>query len=414
MAGSPKNSTKRRSDGDGSVYQRHSPDCPRPVNGKGKPSCKCRWVGAIVLTYIDGKPVRRKVSANTESGAAAAVRELRERHAAEQLPAAGKPITVEKWMLHWLTQIAPRRVGSELTISNSYDTKVRQYIIPLLGRHRLDQLTPEHIEAAWDVLRATGNPTGGNGQPLADSTVLQTHRILSRALKVAVQRKRIRHNPADSNSMDAPTAEEKEMSLLTIEEARAVLAAATQDRMEARWVIALALGLRQGEALGLRWDDVDLDDSALRVRQALKRVKGKGLVFGAPKSRRSKRDVALPAEVLTVLKAHRKRQLAERVEHGSEWHDFGLVFAQPNGKPIDPSRDSRNWHALLTRADVPAVRLHDARHTAATIMLLMGVDARTVMETLGHSQIGVTMKYQHVVDQLKRDAADKMGAALWG
>jgi len=397
MASNPKDSRKQRSDGDGSIYF---------------DAARNRWIGAVVLGYIDNKPIRRKVSATTRSGAATKLRELRERYADQQMPAAGKPITVEKWMLYWLTQIAPRRVRP-LTMT-SYETKVRHYIVPLLGHHRLDRLTPEHIEAAWDALRATGNPKANDPKPLSPATVRQTHRILSRALKVAVQRKRLRTNPADSNSMDAPTAREKEMSVLNVAQVRAVLEAAKGDRMEARWAVALSLGLRQGEALGLRWEDVDLDDRVLRVRQALQRIKGHGIVFGEPKSAKGKRDIALHAELARMLKAHRKAQTAERLVAGSAWHDSGLVFTQSDGHPIDPSRDSKAWRALIARAGVPAVRLHDARHSAATLMLLSGVQTRVVMDTLGHSQISMTSKYQHAVDQMKRDAADAVGEALWG
>lgn len=414
MAEKPKDSRKQRSDGEGSLYPKHHPDCARPVNQHGSPKCKCPWVGAIVLGYIDGKPIRRKVQAPTRAAAANRLREKRDEYAEQQLPAAGKPMSVEKWMLYWLTQIAPRKVAAQ-TIQNSYDCKVRQYIVPLLGHHRLDRLTPEHIEAAWDHLRTVGNPKLGNdATPLSEKTVLQTHRILSRALKVAQQRKRVRANPADTKSMDAPTAKDKEMDVFTVSEVKAVLDAATADRLEARWVIALSKGLRQGEALGLRWEDVDLDDKVLRVRVGLQRIKGKGLVLGDLKTKGSRRDLALADEEVRILRAHKKAQTAERLAAGSSWHDAGLVFTQPNGKPIDPSRDSAAWHRLLDTAGVKQIRLHDARHSAATVMLLKGVDQRTVMDTLGHSQISVTAKYQHVVDEIKRDAAEAVAGALWG
>ena len=397
MAAGSKDSRKHRSDGEGSIYF---------DKARGK------WIGAVVLGYVDNKPIRRKVSANSRAAAATKLREKREEYADQQLPVAGKPITVEKWMLYWLTQIAPRRVRP-LTMA-SYETKVRHYIVPLLGHHRLDRLTPEHIEAAWDVLRETGNPKSANPQPLSPATVRQAHRILSRALKVAVQRKRLRINPADGNSMDAPTAPDKEMNVLNAEQVRTVLETAKGDRMEARWAVALALGLRQGEALGLRWADVDLEDRVLRVRQSLQRIKGQGIVFGEPKSAKGRRDVALHAELVSILKAHRKRQNADRLAAGTAWHDSGLVFTQVDGKPMDPSRDSKAWRALVARAGVPAVRLHDARHSAATLALLKGVPTRVVMDMLGHSQISMTSKYQHAVDQMKRDAADAVGDSLWG
>jgi integrase len=197
-----------------------------------------------------------------------------------------------------------------------------------------------------------------------------------------------------------------------VTEAQAVLEAAKGGRLEARWVIALTLGLRQGEALGLGWEHVDLDEGVIRVRRALKRVKGKGLIFGPVKSKKSNRDLPIFPELLPILRAHKKAQTAERLEAGTAWHDDGLVFCQVNGKPIDPSRDYQSWQALLKTAGVKRYRLHAARHSAATFLLLEGVDTRVVMELLGHSQISVTARYQHVVDEAKKTATAKVGGRL--
>jgi integrase len=172
----------------------------------------------------------------------------------------------------------------------------------------------------------------------------------------------------------------------------------------ARWSVALALGLRQGEALGLAWDDVDLDGGTLTVR-----------VLVPPKSRAGRRTIALPQPLVDALKAHRSAQAAERLAAGTDWVKSGLVFTQPNGKPIDPASDYRQWHALLAGAGVRRARLHDARHTAATIMLTMGIPARVAMEILGHSQTSLTLGTDsHVVPELAQDAANRVGTALWG
>lgn len=398
MPPAPKNSgRKKRTDGEGSIYYDEA---------RGK------FIGALVVGYRDGKPVRRKVSANTKSGAATKLRELREEHQATTLPV-GKVASVEQWMNYWLNNIAARKVG-ELTLNNSYRQKVRDYIIPLLGHHRLDRLTPDLIEEAWNYLADVGNPKKDDPDPLSANTVHQTHAILRRALKVAVQRKRLASNPAGADSMDAPPAEDRDIDPLTMKEARAVLEAAKSKRNGARWAIALGLGLRQGEALGLTWDNVDLDAGELRVRQALKRVKGKGLILGSVKSKKSKRELPIPPELLALLKAHKKAQTAERLEAGSAWEGGGFVFCQPNGRPIDPSRDYQSWQALLKEAKVKPYRLHAARHSAATFLLLEGVDTRVVMDLLGHSQISVTAKYQHAVDEAKKSATAKMGSALMG
>jgi integrase len=160
---------------------------------------------------------------------------------------------------------------------------------------------------------------------------------------------------------------------------------------------------------------VDLDAGWLSVRQALQRQPGVGLVLVKPKSRAGRRTIALPPQLREILRAHRAAQLQERLAAGSEWRDHGLVFCQVNGKPLDPRSDHRAWRAVLTAAGVRQARLHDARHTAATLLLTQGVPARVVMEILGHSQIALTLgTYTHVAPEVAEDAALRMGEALWG
>lgn len=401
--------TKNRTDGDGSVYQRHSPDCSRPTDGRGKSTCKCKWQGVYVVgtkpNPKGGRPllVRKKVSANTKSAAAVKLADLKQKHAADDLPADGKSITVEQWMNHWYRKVLPR-YAKPYTVAG-YNAKVNQYIIPILGHHRLDKLTPEHIEDAWDRLRDEGNPTLDDPVPLSANTIHQTHRILSRALKVAVQRKKLRNNPAGASMMDAPPQVEQPIVPMTEEEVDAVLAACRGQWNAARWNVALAIGLRQGEALGLRWDDVDLETGEIQIRQTLMRLTGQGIVFGAPKSEKSRRGIALPPSLHERLKAHRIEQNERRLELGSHWTDSGLVFTLEDGRPLDPSVDAGRWRRLLETAGVRHYRLHDARHSAGTMMVNEGVDIRTAMAILGHSQLSVTMRYQHVVDEAKRGAA---------
>jgi integrase len=215
--------------------------------------------------------------------------------------------------------------------------------------------------------------------------------------------------------VDTPSLPRNEIRPLTTTGARAVLDTASADRNAARWSVALALGLRQGEALGLAWDDLDLDGGKLTVRRALQRQLGRGLVLVEPKSRAGHRPISLPPQLIDALRTHRAEQAAERLRAGNVWEDHGLVFAQPNGRPVDPRADHRAWKNLLAAADVPDARLHDARHTAATLLLSQGVPARVAMEIFGHSQISLTLQtYSHVTAELHRDAADKVGEALWG
>ena len=184
--------------------------------------------------------------------------------------------------------------------------------------------------------------------------------------------------------------------------------------MQARWLVGLALGLRQGEALGLWWEDIDLDTGLLRVRRALQRQRGGGLVFTDPKTQRSKRTLPLPAPLLTALRDHRQQQAKEQITAGSLWQGSLCVFTTPVGTPIDPRNDYREFKKLLARAELPSVRLHDLRHTAASLLLAQGVPARVVMEILGHSAIALTMNtYSHVAPEVSREAADRMAQMLW-
>jgi integrase len=247
---------------------------------------------------------------------------------------------------------------------------------------------------------------------LAPATILQTHRLLSRALKIALQRGRVGRNVC--TLVDAPSVPQTEIEPLSVADARKILTSANTRRNGVRWAIALALGLRQGEALGLQWSDLDFEGGTLTVRRALQRQRGQGLVLVEPKSRSGRRTIALPEPIVALLRSHQTAQTAERLHAGSEWRDLDLVFAQRTGAPIDSRADRRAWDQLLKDAGVRPARLHDARHTAATTLLLMGVPARVVMQILGHSQIGLTLgTYSHVVPELATDAADKIAQAYW-
>ena len=212
--------------------------------------------------------------------------------------------------------------------------------------------------------------------------------------------------------VDAPKAVQHEVTALTAHEARRLIHVAGDDRMQARWIVGLALGLRQGEALGLWWEDVDAQ--LLRIRRALQRQRGGGLVFTEPKTRRSKRTIPLPPPLVRALIEHRDRQDKERVTAGSLWQGSPCVFSSPIGTPVDPRNDFREFRKLLARAGLPPVRLHDLRHTAASLLLAQNVPARVVREILGHSQIALTMNtYSHVAPEVSREAADRMARMLW-
>jgi integrase len=191
------------------------------------------------------------------------------------------------------------------------------------------------------------------------------------------------------------------------------LAARRSHRLHALFVVALGLGLRRGELLGLRRTDIDQATGQLRVWQTLQRVRGAGVVYGPPKSRRSRRVLTTPAVVSTALRAHRERQIADRVAAGDSWTDTGLVFTTATGRHIEPRNLNTALGRLLARAGVRRIRFQDLRHTCATLLMSRGVSPRMVMDILGHSQIAVTMNtYGHVIPAMQQEAAGHMDNAL--
>jgi integrase len=360
-----------------------------------------RWHGYVSMGLKDGgKRDRRHVASVKRADVVRMVRELEEQRDAGVVPPSGRGVTVEQWMNLWIDTIASRKVRPSTLVG--YRTCLKRINL-VLGHHRLDKLQPEHLEAFYTRLEADG---------LSSTTALLHHRVISRALKVALQRGRVARNVA--TLVDAPTPRREEAQPLTATEAKRLLHAAKDLPNGARWSVALALGLRQGEALGLLWDAVDLDAGTLTVRRALQRQKGKGLVLVEPKSRAGRRTIKLPAPLRDALRTHRTQQAEQRMTVANVWEDRGFVFCQPNGRPIDARRDWLDWKALLKAAEVRDARVHDARHTAATLLLQQGVPARVVMEVLGHSQISLTLgTYSHVVPELAEEAAQRMGDALW-
>lgn len=362
-----------------------------------------RWHGFVSMgSSGDGRRDRRHVSAKTRPEVVAKVKDLEAKRDAAYVVAA-KPMTVEEWLAYWSESIAPARVRARTLAS--YKSMIRMHLLPYIGKRRLDQLLPEHIELMYTKLLDKG---------LSPATVLRVHRLLHRALRVATQRDRVARNVA--SLVEPPRqARPNTPEPLNVEECRKVLAAAKGRRNEARWTVALALGLRQSEALALQWRDIDLVLGTLSVRRGLHRVPGQGLVFTEPKNERSRRTIALPKPLVEQLKRHRETQELERLVAGSEWDDsWELVFAQPNGRPLDKHSDYEAWTQLLKDAGVRHIRLHDGRHTAATLLLVAGVHPRVVMELLGHSQMRTTMDiYSHVMPALAQEAADRMATTLW-
>ena len=212
--------------------------------------------------------------------------------------------------------------------------------------------------------------------------------------------------------VNGPRVERYEIRPFTPEEARTFLANVRGHRLEALYSVALTLGLRQGEALGLRWQDVDLQLGYLRVAKQLQRIEGK-LQLVEPKTAKSRRTIVMPPSITAALRAHRELQAAELRRQGGKRNPLDLIFTRENGGPLDGTVVTHQFHRLLDQAHLDQRRFHDLRHSCATLLLAQGVPARVVMEILGHSQIALTMNtYAHVIPELRRNAADRMEALI--
>lgn len=388
-----------------------------------------RWHARVTVgRRLDGERDRRHISRRTKRELDAAVRELENARDSGQQPWLLDNVTVEQWVEHWLDEILPLAVRWKTR--SGYVSHMKVHVIPFIGAARLTYLRPETPERLYRELLDQGRST---------QVVHGVHRTLRSCLAEAVRRQRILSNPAALAR--PPRVERTEIEPLSVEECRAVLAAA-QGRLDgARWSVPLSLGLRQGEALGLLWDDGDLDAGILRVRRALQRrtwmhgcsprtrkvpVCGNkrgadcpqrrdgGLVLVEPKTRALRRSVALPAPLVAELRAHRAAQNRVKLERANVLdHTLDLVFSTDWGIPVDPAADQREWKQLLRDAGVREVRLHDARHTAATLLLLQSVDIRTVMAIMGWTEMATAQRYVHAVDELRHEAARRMGMTLW-
>jgi integrase len=312
-------------------------------------------------------------------------------------------MTVGRYLDVWL-EVSVRDTVRQRTWEG-YAHLVKKHIAPALGRVKLRSLATTHVRGLYRQKLDSGLPP---------RTVQYIHVTLKKALSQAVDDGLIPRNPAAP--VKAPRPARKEIRPLTQEQARALLDAAGEagDRFEALYVVAIHCGLRQGELLGLRWEDVDLETGALQVRRTLSESRERGHIFEPPKNGKG-RNVRLTAKARAALKDHRKRQLEERMRLADLWEDNGLVFPDQVGRPMNASNlATRSFKPLLERAGLPeTVRVHDLRHTCATILFQLGHHPKKVQELLGHANIGITLDtYSHVLPGMGDDLADAMDRAL--
>jgi integrase len=354
-----------------------------------------RWVAAISIGPRGNRTrlVRYAKSRAKKAGKAEAEQLLDElRKLARPMVGSGR-MTVGQYLRSWLDTAGKRSLKASTW--RTYDVALRLHIDPTLGPVTLARLTAEHV----DTMLA-----GLDLEPKGQRNVLG---FLGRVLDVALDRGHVLRNAA--RQVDPPRVARSEPAVLGPSEAKRILAAVRGDRLEALWVAALGTGLRQGELLGLRWEDVDLDQAAMTVTYALVRTNG-AYGLDEPKTARSRRFIALPAFVVAALREHRVRQLEERLAAGEATAE-GLVFVSPVGRPLNGGWVSHRWRTIATAAGVD-VTFHGLRHTNATILSDVGIPESVRMSRMGHTTTSSHRRYAHATEAPDRAAAAALDEAL--
>lgn len=419
----------------------------RNVNGEGniRQRPDGRWEGRAYVNTTDGREVRRSVYGQTWEEAHDRLTKLQ----AGQMMGVRLPTTtstVGEYLDFWLNEIVRGRVRP--TTFQSYEYMTRTYLVRALGKKRLTKLRGVDIRQAFNRVKLTcqccalgkdhareeraaqlraqqaarkprknarkivGARCCAKTPPeccrslVADGTIRYLHRILRAALQDAVAEDVLTQNAAKNVRLSQRY--RPRFVPWSGDEARSFLAVARRDRLYALYAVALSLGLRRGEALGLRWEDVDLEGAVVRVRQALHRV-NRRLELGPVKTDGSERAVALPEACCAALRRHRELQEAERHGAGNAWKDHNLVFATKIGTPIDPRNINRHFEELCTAAGVRRIRFHDLRHSCATLLYEQGVPIENIQDVLGHSSPTITkLIYIEVTERVQRAAVDRL------
>lgn len=384
----------KNANGEGSVYKR--------ADG--------RWAASITVEDpTTGTTKRRTLYAKTRREAREKLRAAHERAAQEQ-PITDTRAALATWIERWIEttlEASPRKQ----TTRELYATVARHYIATdPIARRTLDRLRPSDVEAFLLRLR---NAEKDDGAPAySASTIRTTYTVLRSILDGAVRDGLLARNPVES--VKRPSAERTEARYLTADEARALMEAARSSRHYAAVVLIAHTGLRRGEALALRWEDVDLEGPtpSVRVRGTLARTRG-ALVVTAPKTTQSRRTVPLTAEAVAVLRQQSAAQKRDRLRAANLWADTDFVFTTATGEPIDPRNLFRVVQVAAKAAGLEHVGVHSLRHTAATLMLESGVNIKAVSSLMGHSSIAITGDvYAHVTDDTARAAMAALGGAL--
>jgi integrase len=371
-----------------------------------------RGDGYSIVVELDRDPVTNKRRQKWHSGYRTkrdAERALTEILASKQAGGYVEPTkqTLSQFTTEWLAAIKPTlRPATHY----SYARNLRLHVVPRLGSVQLRRIDAGMLNTLYAALLADGRKDHAGGG-LSPRTVRYIHTILHRALKDAVKWGRLPRNPADAaDPPQAAAASRPESITWTADQLRTFLDSTRSSRHWTAYLVLATTGLRRGEALGLRWSDVDLDTGRASIRQTVIAVKHAALL-GTPKTAKGRRTVTLDQGTVTALREHRKRLAAERLLMGAGWTGHDLVFCHVDGTMLHPERFTRGFSDAVRRLGLPAIRLHDLRHGWATLALQAGIHPKVVQERLGHANIGITLDtYPHVIAGLHEDAAEQVAA----
>ncbi|MFB7937840.1 tyrosine-type recombinase/integrase [Streptomyces sp. NPDC056049] len=356
-----------------------------------------RYQAAVYVLQPDGTRARKFAYGKTWAECDAKRRALLDK-VDNGVPVPTRSMKLSEWLPYWLDNIVkPRR---KKTTAAKYEVHVRLYLVPMLGSKRLESLGVADVRRFLVQLE----------KKTSAATAKESHRVLRTALTAACREELVSRNVA--TLVEPPIVAARELSPWSLDETLDFLAAARKDPLYAAFVLAIALGFRRGEVVGLRWENVDLDKREIRVRTQRQRVAGE-VYEDDPKGRRRKQTLPLPAICVAPLRWQRLKQAAARERAGEKWTETGYVFTTRTGQPIEPRNLYRSFTRVAKNAGLRVVRLHDARHGTATLLTAAGVPPRVVMEILGHSQIAVTMNvYTHVVQDTQREAVSHVDRLL--
>jgi integrase len=370
----------KRANGEGTVYRRNDG----------------RWVASISLD--NGK--RKSIYCKTQREA---IREVqRANQAREQgLLCTREDETLGAFLASWLQDTAKPNLRPRTYIR--YRELMELHVLPALGSVKLHKVSPQQLQKLYNKKLEEG---------YAPQTVKHIHRVLHRALRDALRWNLVARNVCDA--VDAPRVPKQEMKALSVEQALQFLAAAKGDPLESLYVLALTTGMREGELLGLKWEDVDFARKTVQVRRTIARIPREGFKVAEPKTPKSRRSIHLTDLALESLERHRACQCEGQLSAGTLWDEQGWIFCNAVGNPIEVTNLlKRSFRPLLARAGVPAITFHCLRHSTASLLLSLGIHPKIVQELLGHSQIALTLDtYSHVLPSMQEEALNRLGALL--